>query len=224
MEAGLSPEPNGTDPAHPHGALLVDARNGFNELGRRAMLWTIRHRWAAGSRFAFSCYRHAAQLILRWKGRPGYTLLSSEGVTQAGRPAVDGPLRPRLGAPRQEALAGAPGGRPGVVRGRRAPEGAHVAGSRRHDPAPTPGAGTGILSRTGQEHLHMLPGRSAGVLRSYLKRSASSSQMGTATLAASSEAMLPYRSGSRPRSNSGSRASHRLPRLPSGTPKLPMLD
>jgi hypothetical protein len=27
-------------------------------------------------------YRHAAQLILRRKGRPGYTLLSSEGVTQ----------------------------------------------------------------------------------------------------------------------------------------------
>jgi hypothetical protein len=46
------------------------------------LLWTIRHRWAAGSRFAFDCYRHAAQLILRGKGCPGYTLLSSEGVTQ----------------------------------------------------------------------------------------------------------------------------------------------
>ena len=27
-------------------ALLVDAANGFNELSRKAMLWTIRHRWA----------------------------------------------------------------------------------------------------------------------------------------------------------------------------------
>ena len=78
----MPPEPEATDPADPPGALLVDARNGFNELGRRAMLWTVRHRWPAGARFAFNCYRHAAQLILRRKGRPGYTLLSSEGVTQ----------------------------------------------------------------------------------------------------------------------------------------------
>ena len=35
--------------------LLVDARNGFNELGRKAMLWTVRHQWAGGSRFAFNC-------------------------------------------------------------------------------------------------------------------------------------------------------------------------
>jgi hypothetical protein len=66
----------------PIGALLVDARNGFNELGRRAMLWTVRHIWAAGARFAFNCYRHSAQLILRKHGSPGYTILSSEGVTQ----------------------------------------------------------------------------------------------------------------------------------------------
>jgi hypothetical protein len=48
------------------------------------MLWTIHHRGGAGSRFAFNCYRHATQLILRQKGHPGYTLLSSEGVTQGG--------------------------------------------------------------------------------------------------------------------------------------------
>ncbi|WP_288991944.1 hypothetical protein, partial [uncultured Marinobacter sp.] len=75
-------QPDGMQPADPSGALLVDAMNGFNELGRRAMLWTVRHRWAAGARFAFNCYRHSALLILRRKGRPGYTLLSSEGVTQ----------------------------------------------------------------------------------------------------------------------------------------------
>jgi hypothetical protein len=66
----------------PAAALLVDATNGFNELGRRAMLHSVRHRWAAGARFAFNCYRHSAILILRRKGRAGYTLLSEEGVTQ----------------------------------------------------------------------------------------------------------------------------------------------
>jgi hypothetical protein len=73
-------------PEHPPGsvqaALLVDARNGFNELGRKAMLWTVRHRWAAGSRFAFNCYRHSGQLIVRRPGQPCYTILSQEGVTQ----------------------------------------------------------------------------------------------------------------------------------------------
>jgi hypothetical protein len=63
-------------------ALLMDARNGFNELGRKAMLWSVRHLWANGARFSFNCYRHSAQLILRNKGQPGHTLLSEEGVTQ----------------------------------------------------------------------------------------------------------------------------------------------
>jgi hypothetical protein len=45
----------------PHATLLVDGRNGFNELGRKTMLWTVRHTWAAGARFAFNCYRHAVQ-------------------------------------------------------------------------------------------------------------------------------------------------------------------
>jgi hypothetical protein len=62
--------------------LLVDATNGFNELGRKAMLWTVRHRWANGSRFSFNCYRHSAQLILRRRGQPCTILLSREGVTQ----------------------------------------------------------------------------------------------------------------------------------------------
>jgi hypothetical protein len=75
-------EPHAPSPADPSGALLVDAMNGFNELGRRAMLWTVRHRWAASARFAFNFYRHSTQLILCWKGKPGYVLLSAEGVTQ----------------------------------------------------------------------------------------------------------------------------------------------
>ena len=37
-----------TQNAEPSGTTLVDARNGFNELSRLAMLWTVRHRWPAG--------------------------------------------------------------------------------------------------------------------------------------------------------------------------------
>jgi hypothetical protein len=62
--------------------LLVDAANGFNELGRKAMLWTVRHRWANGAQFSFNCYRHAAQLILRRREGDCTVLLSREGVTQ----------------------------------------------------------------------------------------------------------------------------------------------
>ena len=36
------------------GTTLVDARNGFNELSRLAMLWTVRHHWTTGTRFAFN--------------------------------------------------------------------------------------------------------------------------------------------------------------------------
>jgi hypothetical protein len=65
----------------PTGLLQVDARNGFNELGRKAMLWTVRHRWANGALFALNCYRHASMLILRRQGGSCETLLSREGVT-----------------------------------------------------------------------------------------------------------------------------------------------
>ena len=40
--------------AKPEVTLLVDARNGFNEVNRRAMLWNVRHRWPKGARFAFN--------------------------------------------------------------------------------------------------------------------------------------------------------------------------
>ena len=43
-----------TQDAEPSGTMLVDARNGFNELSRLAMLWTVRHRWPAGAIFAFN--------------------------------------------------------------------------------------------------------------------------------------------------------------------------
>jgi hypothetical protein len=63
-------------------SLFIDARNGFNELGRKAAMWTVRHRWAAASRFAFNCYRHAPQLMLCQLGKLCIILLSQEGVTQ----------------------------------------------------------------------------------------------------------------------------------------------
>ena len=43
-----------TQDAEPSGKTLVDARNGFNKLSRLAILWTVRHRWPAGMRFAFN--------------------------------------------------------------------------------------------------------------------------------------------------------------------------
>ena len=61
---------------------LVDASNGFNKLSSLAMLWTVRHRWPAGARFAFNCYKHWAQLLLRHPGEPPVTILIQEGLTQ----------------------------------------------------------------------------------------------------------------------------------------------
>ncbi len=72
----------GLSPADASAVLLVDATNGFNELGRKAMLWTVRHRWANGARFSFNCYRHSAQLLLRRRGGDCEIILSREGVTQ----------------------------------------------------------------------------------------------------------------------------------------------
>ena len=46
------------------------------------MLWTVRHRWLVRSRFAFNCYKHWAQLLLRQPGELPVTILSREGVTQ----------------------------------------------------------------------------------------------------------------------------------------------
>ena len=43
-----------TKDAELSGILLVDARNGFNELSRLEMMWAVRHRWPAGGRFAFN--------------------------------------------------------------------------------------------------------------------------------------------------------------------------
>ena len=46
------------------GFLLIDADNGFNEYSQIQMLWTIRHEWPAGAKFAFNCYKHQALLLV----------------------------------------------------------------------------------------------------------------------------------------------------------------
>ena len=67
---------------------LIDACNGFNELIQLAMLGTVRHLWLAGARFAFNCYRHLAQLLIRQIGEPPVTILSRERVTQGDPPSM----------------------------------------------------------------------------------------------------------------------------------------
>lgn len=65
------------------GVTLVDAANGFNELGRYAMLWNVRHRWAAGARFAFNSYRHFLTLVVRTDdAEDAYWLQGQEGLSQ----------------------------------------------------------------------------------------------------------------------------------------------
>ena len=67
-----------TQDAEPSGTTLVDARNRFNELRRLKMLLTVRHLWPAGARFAFNCYKHWAQLLIRYQGELPVTILSRE--------------------------------------------------------------------------------------------------------------------------------------------------
>ncbi|KAI2493136.1 hypothetical protein MHU86_21397 [Fragilaria crotonensis] len=105
----------GISSAEATAVLLVDATNGFNELGRKAMLWTVRHRWANGARFSFNCYRHSAQLLLRRRGGDCEIILSREGVTQ-GDP-LHGALRTRADAARRD-LRARPHGRPAMATSR----------------------------------------------------------------------------------------------------------
>lgn len=80
--AAPPPPPPPPTAAAANATVLVDARNGFNELNRTAMLWTVRHRWPDGARFAFNCYRHQGQLVMRQRDGTSIILLSQEGVTQ----------------------------------------------------------------------------------------------------------------------------------------------
>ena len=39
---------------------LIDVCNGFNNMIRLAMLWTVGNFWPAGMKFVFKCYKHWA--------------------------------------------------------------------------------------------------------------------------------------------------------------------
>ena len=56
--------------------LLNDARNALNEENLTAMLWSVRHEWPSGARFAFSCYRHCYTLVIRSVYGTGHFLYS----------------------------------------------------------------------------------------------------------------------------------------------------
>ena len=45
--------------------LLVDSANGFNNLSRYSMLWTVRHRCPRLATYSFNCYCHQIRLIFR---------------------------------------------------------------------------------------------------------------------------------------------------------------
>ena len=62
--------------------LLVDAANGFNNLSRLAMLWTIRHRWPKIAWFAFDTHCHQQRLYVRRAGLAALVILSMEDVKQ----------------------------------------------------------------------------------------------------------------------------------------------
>ncbi len=65
------------------GTELFDARNGFNEVNRYLMLWTVAHHWTKASRFAFNRYRHQNIVFVRNRpGKPPIMILSREGIAQ----------------------------------------------------------------------------------------------------------------------------------------------
>ena len=63
--------------------LLVDAGNGFNNLSRYGMLWTVRYRWCKLFKFTFDCYRHEIRLVCCQPSGAADIILSKEGVTKS---------------------------------------------------------------------------------------------------------------------------------------------
>jgi hypothetical protein len=59
-----------------------DASNAFNEKIRAAMLWTVRHKWPSGARFALNCYKWWANLAIHGQKGSFLEIHLKEGVTQ----------------------------------------------------------------------------------------------------------------------------------------------
>eukprot|EP00957_Ditylum_brightwellii_P008520 646279-Ditylum_brightwellii.AAC.1 len=66
----------------PSGMMLINARNGFNELSPMVMLWTVWHWWQQGTHFLFNCYHHWAILVICQPGQPAVFMHSKEGFMQ----------------------------------------------------------------------------------------------------------------------------------------------
>ena len=64
------------------GISRIDARNGFNELSRLSMIWTVRHYWSAGAIFALNCYQHEEILVVHRPEALCHIMTSREGFTQ----------------------------------------------------------------------------------------------------------------------------------------------
>ena len=54
-----------TDVDEKNGFLVIDAENAFNSISRVNMLWTLRHLWPTGARFAFNGYCFSSLLVCR---------------------------------------------------------------------------------------------------------------------------------------------------------------
>ena len=53
-----------TKEADPGGTMIIDPCNGFNNMSRLVILWTLLHRWLVGASLAFNCVKHCSQLLL----------------------------------------------------------------------------------------------------------------------------------------------------------------
>ena len=71
-----------TQEAKMSGTMLVDYHNGFNELSRLAILWTVRHYCPAGDMFVLKCYKHWVMLLICQPEESPVMLIIREGVTQ----------------------------------------------------------------------------------------------------------------------------------------------
>ena len=52
-----------TQDTEPSGTTIIDVHNGFNDLSRLAMRWTVHQHWTAGASFEFKCYSHRVKLL-----------------------------------------------------------------------------------------------------------------------------------------------------------------
>lgn len=62
--------------------MMINARNGFNELSCLVMLWMVPHHSSKGSRFSFHSYHHKAEVFLWDLNKSVISLISWEEVIQ----------------------------------------------------------------------------------------------------------------------------------------------